>query len=359
MKLYHVINSLRFGGAENLVVDLLVQFNATVEGKIVIILLDGVETPLKRKLSEHKNINIVSLGTSLYSPNIFIQLIKLLKDADVIHVHLFPALYWVSLTHFFSCNKAKLIFTEHSTENNRRNKLIFKILDRIIYNQFYKIVCISNSTQSNLLKHIGLGYENVCTIINNGVNLKQIDDSIALNRTEIACNKNDIILLQVASFRAAKDQPTVLKALSKLPQNVKLVFIGEGPSLKSCQSLAAKLNIEKRVHFLGIKSNVGDYMKMSDIIVVSSNYEGFGIVAVEGMACRKPVIASNVPGLSEVVINHGVLFEKGNSEELKNKIVQLINNQLLYEQISDKCFLRSRAFNIKLVAQSYLNLYKK
>ena len=95
-----------------------------------------------------------------------------------------------------------------------------------------------------------------------------------------------------------------------LPVNFKLILVGEGPLKNSSQMLVQELCLKDRVFFLGNRDDVERIFKTADLSVLSSHWEGFGLVAVEGMAAGKPVIASNVSGLSEIVSGAGVLFEK-------------------------------------------------
>ena len=140
-------------------------------------------------------------------------------------------------------------------------------------------------------------------------------------------------LLQVASFRNQKDQDTVIRALPHMNPQVKLLFVGDGPRNKVCQELVHELDLTNRVSFLGLRDNVNEIYGLADIVVMSSHYEGFGRAAVEGMAARKPVIASNVAGLSEIVKNHGLLFTSGNSLELSKLVNELLSDKELYNEI--------------------------
>lgn len=358
MKLFHIINSLELGGAETLVSDLIIESSRKYNYDIDLIVLNGIDSPLYQKLDKIKDLKIHKLNNSLYSPKLLIQLYKLVKQADVIHFHLFPTLYWVVISHLLSNSKAKLIYTEHSTHNNRRGNFIFKVLDCIIYRRIDKIVCISKSTQVNLLNHLGDDFLVKSHIINNGVNLERIVSSVSYDRESLGLLENDVLLIQIASFREAKDQATVIKSLKYLPNNYKILFIGIGPLLEPSKELAMKEGVNDRIFFLGHRTDVEKYIKLSNIVIVSSKYEGFGIVAVEGMACKKPVIASNVTGLSEVVKGFGLLFEKGNSKELSDIILSL-KEEKKYKELSDRCFERSTDFDISTVVEKYHQIYTK
>ena len=108
-------------------------------------------------------------------------------------------------------------------------------------------------------------------------------------------------IFMVAGFRYQKDQPTAINSLKFLPKNYHLFLVGDGPECNKCQQLVNEQNLSERVHFLGKRSDVASLLKSADICVISSHWEGFGLAAVEGMAAGKPVVASNIPGVAEVV----------------------------------------------------------
>ena len=110
----------------------------------------------------------------------------------------------------------------------------------------------------------------------------------------------------VARFSEQKDQPTLIKAIKELPENVHLLLIGEGTLKQKNENLAKEIGVSDKVHFLGFRNDVERILKTVDIVVLSSNWEGFGLAAAEGMAAGKPVIASKVEGLREIVDGYGL-----------------------------------------------------
>ncbi|WP_433628209.1 glycosyltransferase [Chryseobacterium cucumeris] len=359
MKIYHIINSLRFGGAERLVVDLCAELSLEESDEIHLLLLEDIDTSLRKEVESSGKIKVeVIPSKSLYDIRIPFFINKVAADADVIHLHLFPTLYWGVLYKFLFSRKQKIVFTEHSTENNRRSKWYLKRIEKFIYSKLNFITCISESTKKNLIQHLGEGFKVKTKVINNGVNLSRFYNSDAYSRDTYNLSGKDFLLIQVASFRAAKDQPTLIRSLTLLPSHVKAIFVGDGPELENCKELVKKNRLEYRVFFLGNQSNIPELIKMSDVVVVSSHYEGFGIVAVEGMACHKPVVASNVPGLSEVVEEYGILFDQGKEEELASVVNTLNKDAGFYKTISEKCYTRSNIFSIKEIANQYRKIYK-
>lgn len=355
MKILQIIDSLGIGGAEKLIVDtvpLMVK-----QGNIVdVLLLNGEQTPFYDELSSKNCCKIYSLGRSYYNPIYIFKIIKYFRQYDIIHVHLFPAQYYAVLSKMLSFSKTKLIFTEHNTRNSRMDNPKFRLLEQFIYKGFSKIVCITQEVKNSLLNKLKLNKDKL-VVINNGINIQEISNTIPENRNNFGYTESDKLLIMVAGFREQKDQETVIKTLPLLSDHYKLILVGDGARRENLESLVQELNLQNRVNFLGIRSDVYRLIKMSDIAVLSSHWEGFGLSAAEAMACGKPTIVSNVQGLAQVVNNGGLLFEKGNSTDLKRQIISLedINH---YKLISNKCYKKSLEYDFINMVNSLLDLYQ-
>lgn len=359
MKILRVINSLNIGGAERSVVTN-IPIHIRNGFNIDVLLLNGNKTHFYNDLAKQK-INIISCGenNNIYNPAMIFKIGKIISNYDIVHVSLFPALYWVALAKILTRSQAKLIFTEHSTSNRRMQNSHFAIFDKLIYKQYNHIVAISPETHKNLSDH--LKNNDTISTIYNGVDINrvhtesQISSKFSVLREK---NKNNKIILQVASFNTPKDQDTVIKSLALLPENVHLIFVGDGPRMTICKDLVQQMNLSERTTFLGIQDCVHSLYGIADIVVMSSHYEGFGRAAVEGMAAKKPVVASDVPGLSEVVKNYGVLFEAGNHIALAKIINELLTDKKYYEEVVSKCYKRAEDFDIEKMISSYENIYR-
>lgn len=255
----------------------------------------------------------------------------------------------------------KFVTTEHSTHNRRRDKRYFKVLDKYIYSKYDAIVSITEKTQKNLIEWISPQEELLkkFVIIENGVNLEKIYNAIPYNKEEINRDfkENDVLICMVGRFAEAKDQPTLIRAISKLPSNIHLILIGEGPLLKNNIQLANQLGVIDRVHFLGFRTDVDRILKSVDIVVLSSFWEGLSLSSIEGLASGKPFIASKVPGLEEIVSDYGLLFTQGDEEEFCSLVKKLIADKEFYYNKAKLCTLRAKEFDIKTMVERLKNLY--
>ncbi|NQU33082.1 MAG: glycosyltransferase [Bacteroidetes bacterium] len=362
MKVLQVINSLEIGGgAEKLVLDLALLLKK--RGIHVEVL--SIKNPYLSSngsycdILKRQGIPVHFLNNSkFYAPINIYRCYRFLKNNkyDIVHSHLFPTLYIVAGANCRSSFRTTLIATEHATTNNRRSILLFKLLDKLVYKSYSQVICISEGTKESL--NLYLNQRMNMIVINNGI------DNVAFYEAEpisikslLKVNNTPFLILQIASFRKAKDQDTLIHAMTYLPNDIHVAFAGDGERISLCKKIVEKLNLQNRVHFLGVRNDLPCIIKSADVVVVSSHWEGFGLAAVEGMASGKPVVASNVKGLAEVVRGAGMLFEQGDFAELARLILQLKNDKLLYISVSEKCIIRAEKYNIKRMTNEYENVY--
>lgn len=357
MKILHIINSLNTGGAEKLVVDTLPLFE---EKGITtdLVLLNVQKTPFYEKLMQNFKGKVYGFSRgSVYNPMHIFRLMPLLKKYDVIHAHLFPVQYFLVLAKILSFSKTKLIFTEHNTENRRMQNPKFRIIERFIYKYYVKIVCITQEVKDELKKYLQISEEKM-KVIHNGINIAQIKKSKSYDKEELGYSTKDKLIVMVAGFRKQKDQDTLIKCMKFLPKDYKLLLVGDGERRYVLENLISQEGLYDRVSFLGIRNDVISIIKMCDVAVLSSHWEGFGLAAVEAMACGVPMIASDVKGLNKVVENGGLLFEKGNIEDLKDKILSLEDEEF-YQSICEKGKKKAQQYDIEEMVNNLLLIYKK
>ena len=360
MKVLHIINSLQTGGAEKLLLDTIPYYvKRGIETDLL--LLNGKETPFKKKLANKNSTNVFNLGMgSVYNPIHIFKVIPYLKKYDLIHVHLFPAQYWVVFAKLLAFSKVKLVFTEHNTTNRRLENKLYKFIDKFMYRFYDKVICISNEIYEIIKKHSKLKPEKLA-VIENGVDLVNFREAQKLDASKLIndYDSNDKIIIQIAGFRAQKDQQTLIKAMQYVPSNVKLVLVGDGVLKESCEQLVKQIKLNHKVVFLGMRNDIPQLLKTADIVVLSSKYEGLSLSSIEGMAVGKPFIASNVPGLKKVVEGAGMLFELGNAKELASHITKLLSNKSYYKKVAADCLERAENYDISVMIDKHIALYKR
>lgn len=354
MKVLRVISGLYTGGAERSL-ETNVPIHIRNRYEMDVLTLSYEKTPFYNSLINQGVLVIDSYHVSCYNPIHIIKIANLLKHYDVIHGHLFPVFYWLALAKVLSFNrKTKLVFTEHSTSNRRMERWYLKPIDVFMYRRYDKIISISDATTDSLCRFVS--DKNKLVTIPNGVLLEPYRREYY--KLKFSKDTNSFVLLQIAGFRHEKDQDTVIKALSLLPKNVILLFAGEGPRMSICQDLVKKFNLGSQVFFLGRREDVPQLVYSSDVVIMSSHYEGFGRAAVEGMAGGKPVIATDVPGLRDVVVDAGILFKVGDSYALAKEIKKLMNDHSHYNRVAKICIERSNLYSVESMIHGYEDVYR-
>jgi glycosyltransferase involved in cell wall biosynthesis len=345
MRVLHVISSLEIGGAQRLLSDLLpIQKQQGID--VSLLVLKSEDSAFSKKVAD-AGVPIISLNVkSFRNPFLAFRVRKIIMQYDVVHAHLVHALYICSLA--ARGLKTKLVYTEHSTSNNRRGKTYVRPIEKFIYGRYDKLISISQQTQDALQDWLQSN-DGRFVVINNGVDTK----AFANIHKEVIPKS----LIMVSRFASSKDQETVIRAMKELDDDVTLRLVGDGENLEHCKQVAQEIGVGNRVQFLGARSDVAELIAESYIGIQSSNWEGFGLTAVEIMACGKPVIATDVDGLKQVVQGAGVLFSVRDSKMLAKIISQLLNDSDLYKVHSQKSIKRSRQYDIFNTLSSYIAVY--
>lgn len=356
MRILHVITMLDIGGAERLMVDLLPLLQEK-GNDVDLLLLDGVETPFKKEIKQ-KGIKILELSrgvdvnnrSKVYNPLNILKLRKYIRQYDIIHTHNTASQFFVPLSRVLTCANTALVTTEHNSTNRRRDIQWFRPLDKWMYKQYNTIICIADQAQNNLEEY--LGRKKGITTIYNGVDVKKFLQPIH----HISSNEA-IIITMVAAFREQKDHETMLRSMLCLQSNYHLQFVGGGEKEEQIKSLCTEMGLNERVSFLGHRSDISNILKNSDIVVLSSHWEGLSLSSIEGMASGHPFVASDVDGLREIVSDAGILFPEGDEHALAEAIQRLCSNPDLYKTVAMRCQERAQKYDISVMANGYDKLY--
>ena len=355
LRILHVITSLRTGGAERLMVDLLPRLRDKGM-EIELAVFDGTRTDFYHALKQQGiPIHILGVGLkAMHSPKCILPLRRLIRQFDVVHTHNTPCQFFAALACIGLKNAPKLVTTEHSTNNDRRKYSLLKPIDRWMYGRYTQIIGVSESTTQALLDY--LPHLSHCQTINNGIDVRSFQQ--ALPAEDLTQQFSEVKrLVMAAAFRAAKDHETVICALHHLPQEYHLLLAGDGERRKMVEGFVESQNLSHRVHFLGNRQDVAAVLKTADVVVMSSHYEGFGLSAVEGFASGRPVVASNVPGLREIIGGAGILFPQGDALELAHKILALEQDEVHRQQTIERGTERAWQYDISTMVDAYSQVY--
>lgn len=221
---------------------------------------------------------------------------SLIRDSNstlVVHAHLTWPFIFVALASLGL--DVRLVFTEHSTFNRRRRIPFFWLIERLIYARYDAIITISNGVYNSTLSWVGSKFKKRMVIVPNGSRIYRLAQRVSLEGRKPR-------LLSVGSLAPHKNFATVLKAIYLIKEEIShYTIVGEGTERSVLETLICHYNLSDMVTLTGWSDNLEHYFHESDLQVIPSSWEGFGLVAVEGMSTGLPVIASNVPGLREVL----------------------------------------------------------
>lgn len=362
MKILHIIDGLTMGGAENLLIGLAGEQQARGNDVTVAPLVCLAHTPVRDKM-EAKGVMIHPLKArgAVYNPFFVLRIMGLIMGFDIVHVHLFPALYWAGFAKMLTGTKIPFVFTEHSTTNKRRGNKFLHAMDRLVYQHGYRMVVACSDKAQETFAASFPTIDHLC-VINNGVDTSANAEAKPYSKQELLGLPEDCFLLtMVARFMSMKRQGTIVEALAQLPTAIHAVFVGgeeKDEGLIRVKELARDLGVAERVHFLYIRKDVPRILKTSDVVLMASDYEGLSLSSIEGMAAGKPFVASDVNGLREVVGGAGILFENRNPEALAKAILRLYEDKSYYDAVADRCASRAKEYDQGKMVDAYMDLYQ-
>jgi N-acetyl-alpha-D-glucosaminyl L-malate synthase BshA len=188
-------------------------------------------------------------------------------------------------------------------------------------------------------------------------------DAAALKK-QLEIEENEKVIIHVSNFRAVKRVTDVVKAFAKISASMpaKLLMVGDGPEMTIVNKLVKQLSLEDQVIFLGKQESLEELYSISDLMLLLSEKESFGLVALEAMACGVPCIGTNVGGLPEV-INHsetGYICKVGDIEDISLKAISLLNDGNLHRKFSVRSLEVVRTkFKSDFIVEQYEQLYWK
>ena len=183
---------------------------------------------------------------------------------------------------------------------------------------------------------------------------------IARNRSLIA-NEKERIVTHISNFRAVKRIPDVIKIFHKIQEKIpaKLLLVGDGPEKENAEYLCQKLGIQDKVIFFGNSNEIDKILSFSDLFLLPSETESFGLAALEAMAWSVPVISSNSGGLPEVNFDgiSGFLSDVGEIDEMAENALRILKDDATLKEFKQNALKTAEKFDIKSIVPLYETLY--
>ncbi|MDE6329743.1 MAG: glycosyltransferase [Muribaculaceae bacterium] len=418
MKILFIITDMNIGGAQRLLADMLPRLASVDDLEITLLQYDPiVNTPISAAISRLPAIRRISIGIPLshaaaINPLVRMRAIRrlraIMRRFDICHVNLFPALYDAAIA--ARGLKTRLVFTDHSTSNRRRRPII-RPLERLIHSRYDALTAVSPASARSLADWLRLSDpDRMIHVVDNGIVLSRFlpprasdsestplaDDhsdlfdrynagiegemKLRMQRAGIKCQKevfgrDGLPLLMVSRLVESKNHDALVRAIRLLTTDERytrrlrlyppifLALAGDGPKRDHISALARRLGVADRVMLLGDRADIPRLIAASAAGLQISRYEGYGLTAIEILAGRLPLIASDIPAL-RYATRGGARFIANDPQAIADAIMTIIDpaspdefNETLL--LSARGLDAARRRDIRHTADRYLQLYRQ
>ena len=288
------------------------------------------------------------------------------EGLDLLHVH-------YAIPHASAAISAKqilstqdinipIVTTLHGTDITLLGKdASFKPVIEYAINMSDIVTVVSKDLKNETLAHFNIKKE--INVISNFIDYSLYEQNQNLILRNSFASNNEAIITHISNFREVKRVEDVIKIFYQVNKRkkVQLLMIGDGPDRSKCENLARKLGIHKKIKFLGKLKVIEDLLAISDIFLLPSQTESFGLVALEAMASNTAVVSSNSGGLPEVNIDGvtGFLSDVGDINKMSNDICCLIANSNLLNSFKSNALKHAKKFDLNNILPKYEEVYNK
>ncbi|MCI0916087.1 glycosyltransferase [Pseudomonas stutzeri] len=349
-KILYVITGLGMGGAEHIVANLADKAHSKgFEVKIAYLIGDVKVRPTD------SGIELVPLGMkSYFSLGIALwRLCRLMQrfKPDVVHSHMIHANLLARFSRIF-IRCPRLVCSAHSSNEGGGLRMLAYHLTNRLGDVFTNV----SHNAARALEKAGAAPAGSIVPILNGIDAERFKP--------YEKRKNDVFtIIAVGRLEEVKDYPNLLGAISMLSDcysDFKLRVVGDGSQRAQLEALADSLRLSGKVEWLGVRQDIPELLNRSDLFVLTSAWEGFGLVVAEAMACGLPVVATDCGGVKEVVGDVRSLVKPKDSAALAAKIVEVMNMPSDKRDLVGK---RNRQrivdnYSLNTMFDNYRNLYK-
>ena len=286
---------------------------------------------------------------------------------NIVHSHLFYGDLIAAVLKTLFNKKVYLISTKHGYQEKVLQQYepgktdhpndLYYFLTKFFLRKINSNLAVSKAL-ANLYYDIGLA-KKPYPFIHHGIEIKDFDKEIF--RAE--CRKATKQLIIVGRIELFKGHRFLIEALqivlAKYPETV-LLILGEGNQKDNCIEQVNRLKLQNNVQFLGFKTHPYSYISLSDVIILPSLFEPFGLVYIESFALQTPVVAFDTPAANEIVVNNetGLLVEKGHSGLLAEKIIFLLEHPEISSKITEAAFEKYKSsFTTEVMVQKTADWY--
>ncbi len=294
-----------------------------------------------------------------------VDMVKL-HEIDVLHVH-------YAIPHAYAAYMAKkmlheeginlpIVTTLHGTDITLvGSHPFYKSAVAFSINKSDAVTSVSQSLKDDTIRLFDI--TNEIQVVPNFIDFSKYSDELKDCQREMMATNNEKIITHISNFRPVKRIKDVINTFFQIQKEIpsKLMMVGEGPEKESAELLCEKLGIEDKVLFFGKSHEIDKILCFSDLFLLPSETESFGLAALEAMASGVPVISSNSGGIPEVN-KHGVsgyLSAVGDTKEMVHHALSILRDNSLLAMFKENAKAEARQFDIHKIVPFYESIYKK
>lgn len=288
------------------------------------------------------------------------------EELDILHVH-------YAIPHASAAYMAKQILatmgihipvvtTLHGTDITLVGKdRTYKPVVTFSINQSDGVTAVSENLKKDTLMHFDV--TNEVRVIPNFIDLERFSHKSKNHFKKAIAPNDEKIIVHTSNFRKVKRVPDVVKVFAKVVEKIpaKLLLAGDGPERVEVEQLCRELNLKDDVRFLGKLDAVEEILSVSDLFILPSETESFGLAALEAMACKLPVISTNAGGIPELNIDGvtGFLDEVGDVESMAAHAIYILEDEVRLKQFKENSLSHAKTFDIKNIMPLYEKYYEE
>lgn len=363
IKVAHIIPMLGPGGAERVAVHIVRGLNRQRFEVAVISIWHRVECDLERLLDDC-DVPVQYLGKGWgFDGRIYHRLHRALKEyrPDIVHTHLHVLRY--ALPSLLLLKHMALLHTVHNLAE-REIEPRARCIQRYALNHGVVPIAVSEEVARSLKRLYGMQR---CRVIPNGIPTNHYaHPQVAREewRAREGFGEDQVLFTCVARFWPQKNHALLLKAFAQGPAsdaNAHLVLVGEGSLQEQLEEQAKSIGLARKVHFLGLRSDIPDVLGAMDAFVLSSDWEGNPLSVMEAMAAGLPIVSTAVGGVPDLFASgkEGFLVKQGDEQGLANAMRSLLSDAEIRRSMGAAAARRARQhFDVSKMVQEYEHLYE-
>ncbi len=222
------------------------------------------------------------------------------------------------------------------------------------------VTAVSEDLKKDTYKHFKITKD--IEVIPNFIDVKRFKKQGKEHFKKAICPNGEKLMVHASNFRAVKRVEDIIYVFDKVRKQipVKLLLVGDGPERMKLEQLCRGLGTCNDIRFLGKMEAVEEILSVSDVFIMPSETESFGLAALEAMACEVPVISTNTGGLPELNIHGktGFMSNVGDIDDMVKNVITLLDDKVLPE-FRKNALARAKEFDVEAIGPRYIDFYKK